>query len=107
MLYEYHCEKCNYNFEIAKHHSKHRDPEKCDQCGEQAERLFGHAELNVDKMEAEYYTAFKTVVKNRSHRKELMKRHDVIEMGNENPNKIEKYFKKQREEKRNRNWSEV
>ena|SRR3990167_9015800 len=107
MQYAYRCDKCEKNFDIIKHHSKHRDPENCETCGEQARRLFGHTELNVDKMEAEYYTAFKTIVKNRRHRSELMKRHDAVEIGTESPKNMEKYFAKQREEKRRRRWDEV
>ena len=106
MIYEYKCEKCKINFDIVKHHSKHRDPENCGKCGLQGLRLFGNAELSIDKMQPEYYHAFGEVVKSRRHRTELMKKNDMVEMGSEKPKKMHSRFQNQRDQKRNQRWNE-
>ena len=107
MLYEYRCDKCEKNFDVIKPHTEHRRQENCETCGEEARRLFSRTELNIDKMQPEYYHAFNEVVRNRQHRKELIKKHGMVEMGNEKPSNMHAHFNNVREEKRRRSWDEV
>lgn len=55
----------------------------------------------------EYQPAFGSIVKNKRELKDLMKKHNVEEVGNEKPQTIHKHFDKVREEKRNREWEKV
>ena len=107
MLYGYKCDKCEKEFDVTKHHSKYKDPEYCPSCNEEARRLFGRTELSVDKMQPEYYHAFNEVVRNRQHRKELIKKHGMVEIGSEKPKNMHAHFEKTREERHKRSWGEV
>ena len=107
MLYEYKCDKCEKKFDVIKPHTEHRRVEKCEACGDVSRRLFSASELNIDKMQPEYYHAFKEVVKTRRHRTELIKKHGVTEIGNEKPKNMHENFKRQRDQRRNQTWNEV
>jgi hypothetical protein len=58
----------------------------------------------VDKMEAEYYPSLGTVVKSKKHRKELIKRNGLIEVGNEKPATVHSEMKRQYDHKRSRDY---
>ena len=76
-------------------------PEHCDQCGNQVDRIFSPniQFLGASVKDAEYYPSFGKVIKNDYQRKEEMKRHNVIEVGNEKPTQIRHYTERYRKAK--------
>lgn len=59
-----------------------------------------------------YNPAFGQVVKSKAHQREILAKFkgegkEMIEIGNEKPETIEKKFKKEREEKRAKAWAEI
>lgn len=100
MIYEYHCERCEKNFDVMKHHDLHRRQEYCPDCKAIGVRRYRIARPIIDKTQAEYYHSLGTVVKNKHHRKELMKIHNLEEVGNERPETLHKEADKTLESKK-------
>ena len=74
------------------------------------DRRLGLVRLAKVQVEPEYYPAFGKVIKNKAHlRGELSKAKDegreMIAIGDESSEKMERNFAKQREETRNRRWN--
>jgi len=114
MIYEYHCERCDKNFDVHKHHDQHRRQEYCPQCKAIGIRRYRIARPIIDKTSAEYYPSLGTVVKSKSHRKELMKIHNLEEVGNETSDTIHKEANKtlesnkaKKKEEWDREWDKV
>jgi len=94
MIYPYECNNCSSTVEHIRPSSMHTHCETC-QCGGVMRQVFSIQKPIVDDMEATYYTALGTVVKSKRHRSELMKRHGLIEVGNERPATIHKEMNNQ------------
>lgn len=93
MLYEYECTECEHRFEKVKHHSKYKEDDECPKCQSVAKKIVSL--FNAPVMErAEFNHAFGQVVKSKKHRKELAKRHGMIEVGTEKTENIHKETKK-------------
>lgn len=111
MIYEYLCDNvnCNKRFDVVKPAKESRNAERCPKCEANATRQFTSniQIVGASVIDAEYYHAFGKVVKNKRHRKDLMKRHGVEEVGNEKPETIHKHFDKTRATKREKNWEKV
>lgn len=92
MIYPYHCDKCNNDFEVVKHYSKSGDPEICPLCDNEARYVFTVPSLDTDCCHAEYEfnPAFGTWIKNKKHRETLAKRNGMVEIGNESLETIHK-----------------
>lgn len=84
-------------------------PLACPDCKTVGERILScKIEFFGEKIEsAEYNPAFGKVVKNKYERAELAKRLNLIEIGNEDPNKFHDNFDKQRAEKRKKAYEDV
>lgn len=109
MIYEYECEKCDKNFDVVKPMSESSRLEYCPDCGNEGNRVFScNVQFLGTKIEdAEYNPGLGIVTKSKRHRDEIAKRKGLIEIGNEDPAKIDKAFEKQREEKRRKSWESV
>lgn len=102
MLYAYECEKCGKTFDVVKPVDKHREKEF--HCNQEAKRLFITSRPIIDHTWAEYYPSLGTVVKSKYHRNELMKKNDLMEIGNEKPETIHKEMKKTLDHKLKTRW---
>lgn len=108
-IYEYNCEKCDKGFDVTKMMKDSTRPESCPDCGNPADRVFScKVEFLGTKIEdAEFNHGLGCVTKSKRHREELAKRKGVIEIGNECPDKIDKHFAREREEKRRKSWENI
>lgn len=108
--YDYFCETCSLEFDVIKSIKEHKTPdfEKCTACGKSCPQVFS---CNIHFVGEKIKDAYKCpalgeVIKSDKHRNEVAKRRGVIEIGNEKPDKIHKYFDNQREDKRKKAYDE-
>lgn len=82
--------------------------EVCEECGAEARRLWSSkVELHNTKVkDAEYYHSLGVVVKNDYHRKELIRKHGLVEVGNEKPERARYHMEKARKERIKKRWDE-
>lgn len=112
-LYTYECSKCDRDWPVAKTLAAIDTPEPCPHCESTAtERVIRQAPA-INKVWAESFNpAFGKVIRSRAHLAEEKRKYEgetgrqMIEVGTEDPGKIEKGFAKQREDKRRERWSE-
>lgn len=115
MKYPYRCEKCGHDFDVIKSVREIDNPESCKKCGSTAQRYIArggdfYGANDWDK--AEFNPAFGCVVKNRQHKRELLRKFAgegkvFEEIGNEPVEKMHSHFEKVREERRNDRWREA
>jgi hypothetical protein len=71
-------------------------------------KVFTLPTLAISKTEfPEFNPAFGEVIKGKYHRKEMAKRKGMIEIGNENIDKIDADFTKRKEEDNRRGWENL
>jgi putative FmdB family regulatory protein len=101
LIYDYLCEKCDKEAEVVKPMADSSRIENCPDCGNEMRRLYSAKVhfVGTKVKDAEYYPSFGEVVKNDYHRKELIKKHNVIEIGNEKPDRVKYYAERHRKEK--------
>lgn len=113
--YPYRCE-CGNEFEVVKRMAEIDRVERCELCQRKATRYIGRtnftgaSEWNSDAYRG-YNPAFGKVVNGKTHQRELLAKakdegKEMIEIGTEKPETMEKHFSKQREETRARRWAE-
>lgn len=107
MMYPYKCDPCKIEFDIIKPIRDCSNEEFCPECKIKARRIYSFSQIMVDRTKPEYYHSFGKVVKNKREKEYLMKKHDVVEIGNESPDKMHRTFEKQRNEKRKNSWDKV
>lgn len=107
--YPYHCEKCDKGFEVVKTMSEYNKPEFCSSCGMEGRYVFTppRAIIGASVQNAEYNPAFGKIVRNKNERDELAKRNGLIEVGNDDPNKMVDRSEKDRKEKLEKSWEDV
>lgn len=91
--YDYECHNCKHEFEVIKSISRIDDIESCSSCGKTDTRriIFRfHFYGASDWDKGEYNPAFGKFIRNARHRKEEAKRRGMIEVGNEDVEKIHK-----------------
>ena len=108
MIYDYECDMCGGKFEVIKPMSECATEELCKKCNITARRVWSSkVELHNTKVkDAEYYHSLGVVVKNDRHRKELIKRHGLVEVGNESSKSIKYHSEKHRLAKLARDYEE-
>ena len=99
MIYPYECNTCSATTEFIRPVSMHTHIESC-QCGSDMRQVYSLARPIVDNMESEYYPSLGAVVKSKRHRREIMKRQGLIEVGNESHATVHAEMTKQRESRR-------
>lgn len=108
MIYEYECPQCKKTFEFIRAMADHRKQEMCKDCGSSLIRIISRPTLSISKTDwPEYNPGLGEVVNNRRHRADLAKRRGLIEIGNENMNKIEKKLKREKAERKEREWNQI
>lgn len=107
--YEYFCEKCDLEFEVIKSIHEYKTPEKCSYCGNVANKLISRSIFFTGtKIEdAEYNPGLGVITKSKKHRDEIVKRKNLIEIGNETPETVHRHHDQARETKRRKSWDEV
>lgn len=101
MVYPYHCQRCDFDFDVVKHHSKSSKKEKCPKCKKVSDRVWTCTTLIGTAVEdAQWNPGLGIVTKSARHRKDEAKARGLEEVGNERPEKTRKDMAKKREEKR-------
>jgi putative FmdB family regulatory protein len=112
MIYPYHCNACGYDFEVTKSVKDIDRPEQCDKCLILTDdRRIAMSKLGDLDMKPEWNPAIGKYIKSKSHLREELSSlrdqgHDMIEVGNESPDKIHKHFESERAAKHADTWSE-
>lgn len=112
MTYEYRCLDCNKRFDVYKSMKDMERNENCPRCGEFAERLFVPSRVHLSKTKVEhpeYNPGLGQVVKNRSHKQEIMKRKGLEEVGNDfgSGEKMQAHFDAERQSKRDKAYEDI
>lgn len=99
--YDWNCEKCDKEIEIVKSIKEYTSDEHCPDCGNPMQRIFSHNVqfIGTAVQDAEYYHSLGTIVKNKHHRSELIRKHGLVEVGNEKPDRARYYMNRNRLEK--------
>jgi len=109
MIYPYECKTCG-PFEVIKSVKEIDKPEQCPTCYIiTKDRRIGLTRLGDVDNNPSYNPAFGKVINSKSHlRSELARMRDegrdMIEVGNESPDKIHKHFESARAEKLKNSW---
>jgi putative FmdB family regulatory protein len=105
MIYEYVCTECKKFFDVFKPVAEFDSPEFCS-CGLKAKRLIsgGSGFIGAKVEDAVFDPAFGKVIRNSQHRRDEAKARGWIEVGTENPDKINSAMDKTREENRINRW---
>lgn len=114
MLYPYECDDCQLLFNVVKSmHDSSRD-EPCERCGKIARRIYGNFDFYGanDWNKQEFNHGLGEVVYSNAHKKRILsefkaKGREMIEIGNEPPEKIHAHFDKRREETRMQRYADA
>jgi putative FmdB family regulatory protein len=101
MIYCYRCQGCRHEFEVIKSVARIDDPEPCPECSsEETGRYLTPCSFFGEKVEdAEYNPALGCIVRDSKHRKQLAKERNLIEIGNESPEKYCRDMDRDREKR--------
>lgn len=111
MKYPYRCMACNHQFDVIKSVKDIDNVEACEKCGAASQRYIGQTHFYGanDWDKAEFNPAFGCIVKNRVHKRELLRQfagegRPMEEIGNEKVQTVHSHFEQQREETRKQRW---
>lgn len=109
MIYQYACTKCRKKFDVVKSHKDIDTNEVCPRDGHPAIREFVPTKVYINGAKvthAEFNPGLGAIVKNEHHKRELMKRKGVVEVGNDfgSGEKMQKEFDTARTTKREKEW---
>lgn len=109
MNYPYRCLKCEGTFEVIKSLAHINDVERCPECQSyRVERYISRTSFYGASVEdAEYNPAFGQVVRDKKHRNQLAKERNMVEIGNETPEKIHKKFDQDRDIKEKTSYDKI
>lgn len=108
MIYPYRCSNCNHEFTVTKRVADIDSAEACPQCAGATERqLATRFFFSGTDEKTEYYHAFGQYVTSRKQKKELMRKYNVEEVGNEDVESLHKRSETVIEEKCAKRWAEV
>jgi len=109
MIYCYECQSCGHAFESVKSVRDIDSTEICDSCGSSSTRrvIARNFYFHGTDEKTEYYHAFGQYVTSRKQRRELMKKYNVEEIGNEDVESIHKRNEADIEARCERRWAEV
>jgi hypothetical protein len=106
MIYLYHCENCKKYIDIIKSADDYKRNEFCE-CGAPLSRIFCPPVLKITKTDwPEYNPAFGKVM-TRDEVKYEVKKRDLIEIGNEDINKIDAKLEKDAKKERAAGWDNL
>jgi len=107
--YPYRCD-CEHEFDVYKPMENIDDLEVCPKCNTEltkSNRMIVGGTFYGEKVEeSAYCPALGTVVKNSKHRATIAKERNLVEIGNEDPNKMHTSFEKQREDKKQKTYDD-
>lgn len=108
--YAYECQKCANAFDVVKAVADLNRTEACSECNSPdtsrvISRTHFYGASDWDK--AEYNPAFGKVIRNKKHRDAEAKARGMVEVGNENVEKIHEHFDKQLEKQNKDSWDKV
>lgn len=107
-IYDYYCEGCDKDFEIVKSIKEYDGKDECPICKNIGQRIISTVTFYGEKVEsAEYNVGLGKITKNSQHRNELAKQMNLIEVGSENPEMIQKKLENDRQEKLKKSWDDL
>lgn len=106
MIYPYRCTECRKEFDVVKPVKDFDSLETCPDCDGACDKLFTHKVhfIGTKVQDAEFNPGLGCVVKNSSHRKEIAKQKELIEVGNETPDTLHRESVVKKEESRQKEW---
>ena len=107
MIYEYQCQECEKHFDIIKPVSEYNTLEICKLCDRPMQKVLSIKMTMVDKTRPEYYHSLGKWVKSKHHRKELMKIHNLEEVGSERCDTIHAESEKILQHKLAKKWADI
>lgn len=109
MVYEYECRNCDLVVELNKSMKDHTFEEICHSCGFKMNQIItGGTAIITRKTEfPEYNHGLGTVVKNSKHRAELAKQAGLVEIGNQDINKLGDSLAKDAATRRDKAWDDL
>ena len=108
-IYDYFCQMCEEPYEVTKSIKEYDGQDRCPVCANIGSRIFScNIYFTGTKIEdAEYNPGLGRITKSKSHREELAKQLNVVEVGNEKPESIHKHFDQARETKRKKAYEDL
>lgn len=114
MRYPYRCSNCAQDWDVYKSVAMIDAPEFCPQCGTQGERyiatthFYGAADWN-DAQYRRFNPALGAVVMDRNHKRELCRRKNVEEIGNDfgSGERMQEHFDRTREAELSSRWDDI
>ena len=110
-IYEYRCQACEAPFDIACPISDIDNRVECPKCavinGKAQRQLTRTSFYGAAVEDSSWDPGLGMVVKSNKHRRDEAKARGLIEIGNEKPEVVHKYFDQKREEIRNDRWTEA
>jgi hypothetical protein len=94
-------------FEIIKDAKSYNSEEKCTCCDGVMSKVFSSPQLMAINDKPEYNPALGTVIRNKSHLKNIVKEKGLIEVGTEKPDTIRKHSEKTKQQRWKNRWDSV
>ena len=107
MIFEYLCEKCSLSREVIKSADEHRSEERCTSCDNVMIRIFTPPHLMGIHFDPHFNYGLGEHVSTKRAYKQKIKDKGFVEVGNEKPESIEKYFNQVNKERYNKSWETV
>lgn len=108
MKYAYRC-ACKNMWDVVKSLSEIDNVETCEKCGQTGERFIAgfsfYGASDWDK--TEYNPGLGCITRNSKHRDQIARSRGLIEIGNEDPNKLHAHYEAQRERDHAQRWQEA
>jgi putative FmdB family regulatory protein len=109
LIYPYLCPKCEHAFDVIKSVADMDREEPCLKCEAPAERQFTARVhfIGAKVTHAEYNPGLGCVVKNKSHKDDLLKAKGLVEVGNEKPETLHREAERTNSEIRESRWTQA
>ena len=109
MIYDYNCDTCDIPFDVVKSMHDSSRPEICPKCGQTGRRIYSSKIYftGTSVEDAEYNIGLGKITKSKRHRDELAKNMGLIEVGNEDPNKLTEQLEKNRIDEHKKGWEQL
>lgn len=112
MTYQYECVKCGHNFDVIKSVKDIDVNEFCTRCESPAVRKFVPENIyfsGAKVTHAEFNPGLGCVVKNEAHKKDLLKRKGLVEVGNDfkSGESMQKDFDQKRADRLSRSYDDI
>lgn len=107
-IYEYECTECAHEFDVVKSVKQLNDVEACHSCkSENTKRNIAKPNVYVEAWESHWSPVMGKVVRSNVEVRQYAKDHNLVEVGNECPNKSADHYEKQRKDKWQKSYDDI